>query len=125
MFAGFSGSTKLYVLNTVTDVLGGRWRGIEEVPYYSGVPWSEIEGALKKEQQIPEVEVAPVSIQLPTSPQGSITTPMVTGVQSLTQSVGALGAEELKLAGFPLSTFLLVGLGLVGILFFGGGKHVS
>ncbi len=130
MFAGGPGAglttTTLRTLNVITDILGGRYRGIEETPFYTGVPMSIVEPALVKQQQVPEVEVAPVSIQLPTSPQQSIITPMATGVQSSTQLVEApkTGVEELKLAGIPLSTFLIVGLGLGAILFFKGRDHV-
>jgi hypothetical protein len=113
-------TTKLYTLNVITDVLGGRWRGLEEVPYYSGISLSIIEPALKKEQQVPEIEAVPAGNQLPSSPQQSVTTPMTTGVQSSTQLVETpqAGVEELKLAGFPISTFLLAGLGLGAILMF-------
>lgn len=125
MFAQIPGvmTTKLYTLNVITDVLGGRWRGIEETPYYTGVPMSVVEPQLVKQQQVPETQM----VQLPTSPQQSVMTPMTTGVQSAIQSVEApkLGVEGLKLAGFPISTLLIIGLGLGAILLFKGGNHVS
>lgn len=118
-------TTKIYALTIISDVLGGRWRGTEEVPYYTGMPLPIIKSQLIKEQQVPEVSLPLISVQgvqLPVSPQESITTPMTTGVQSLTQSVEAPKAE----AGFSFSTFLLIGLGLGAILFFKReGKHVS
>ncbi len=113
-------TTKVYTLNVLADVLGGRYRPLETVP----LPMEIIMSAVQKQQEVPEI---PISSQLPSSPQESITTPLTTGAQSLTQLVEApkAGAGELKLAGFPISTFLLVGLGLGAILFFGAGKHVS